>query len=240
MEQKVTISLEFNNREDAAAFLMGAPKTAKATATVHPESFAATQSSQVVAPQQFAATPVAVETPKALTGLEKARATKKANADAKKAAAQTQVAVPASNVPTSAFPAAPAQPLSPMPAAPQGVPMPSGMPQMGQPAVNYGAPMNAPGPMTMQAPQQTYKAPVQQAPVQQAPQAWDKNAVVMGISMKCQESGQPKENIQALFNQIFQEQGITPSPVGQLNDQDLYKFQGSFYQKIAQYGQHLV
>jgi len=31
---KVIINLEFNSQEEAAAFLMGAPKTANATATV--------------------------------------------------------------------------------------------------------------------------------------------------------------------------------------------------------------
>lgn len=231
---KVIINLEFNSQEEAAAFLMGAPKTANATATVAkdvmvtPAPVAAPV--QQAAPQQFQATvqPVAA----GMTPIEKARATKAANA-AKKAA-EASVQTPATTVPTSAFPSAPQQPISPMPqmpAAPQGMPMPAGMPAA--PAINYGAPAPMP------APQQTYQAQAPQpvAPVQQAaPQAWDKAAVVASVDAAAKGSGLQGTVIRQMFGEIFQENGITAMPLGQLNDQDLYKFQLAFYPKLQAYG----
>jgi len=167
-----------------------------------------------------------------LTGLEKARATKAANKAAKDAAAKA--AVPQTSVPTTAFPTQPSQPINPlsgMPAAPQGVPMPSGMPAA--PAINYGAPAPMP------APQQTYQAQAPQpvAPVQQAaPQAWDKAAVVASVDAAAKGSGLQGTVIRQMFGEIFQENGITAMPLGQLNDQDLYKFQLAFYPKLHAYG----
>lgn len=226
---KVVVNLEFSSEAEASQYLAG-----KAQQSVDPVQ--ASPAVQQYAPAQ-ASTPVAAPVAAALTGLEKARATKAANKAAKDAAAKA--AVPQTSVPTTAFPTQPSQPINPlsgMPAAPQGVPMPSGMPA---PANNYGPPMQQQQP-AQPAPQQQYHAPVQQAPVapaqQAAPQAWNRDAVINGVQTFAENSGLPKETIKSIFGSIFQEQQIVPAPVGQLSDQDLYKFQGSFYQKMAQYG----
>jgi len=237
--EKIIISLEFKTREEAAEFLMGAPKTAKATATITPPTSIGGHVNHV-APQEFVATqqPVA---PAAMSPIEKARATKAANA-AKKAAEAAAVA-PASTVPTTAFPSAPAQPLNPMPPAPpQGMPMPQGMQA---PAINYGAPMNAPAPMNFTPPapqQQAYQAPVA-PPVQQQAQQWDKVRVVAELQATAEASGVNPDTIRGIFGSIFQENGITPGPLGQLSDQDVYKFQLAFYPKLQQAkgnGQNLI
>ena len=238
---KVVVKLEFNSEAEAAQYLAG-----KTQQSVDPVQ--ASPAVQQYAPAQ-ASTPVAAPVEAALTGLEKARATKAANKAAKDAVAKA--AVPQTSVPTTAFPTQPSQPINPlsgMPAAPQGVPMPSGMPApannygpsgMPAPANNYGPPMQQQQP-AQPAPQQQYHAPVQQAPVapaqQAAPQAWNRDAVINGVQTFAENSGLPKETIKSIFGSIFQEQQIVPAPVGQLSDQDLYKFQGSFYQKMAQYG----
>lgn len=238
---KVTINLEFTSEQEAAEYLSSKRAEIKTSAPVSAETaqlnreHAQISANKVAAPQTYQATTQAVP----MTPIEKARATKAAN-QAKKLAEQqaATVAAPASTVPTSAFPAPPSQPLSPIPAAPQGVPMPSGMPGMQPPAVNYGAPMNAPAPMNMAppAPQQTYQAPVAPAPVQQqAAQAWDKVRVVNELQQtaeNAQAKGLNPDVIRGIFGTIFQEQGITPGPLGQLNDQDVYKFQLAFYPKL--------
>ena len=168
--------------------------------------------------QKFEATTHEVSAPKEMSAAEKGKLTKAANAAAKAKEAEmaAKIETPKASVPTTAYAEAPKVALNPLPSLPEGMPKPSGMP-------NYGAPAIAP------------VAP---------PTAWNKDAVVLGIQQACGNSAQPRNVIESIFGSIFQEQGIAPGPVGQLSDQDLYKFQAAFYPKIAMYspqaGQHLV
>lgn len=214
---KVKIELEFNSKEEAAAFLLGGPQANMCAREVE---------EKVAEAQQFEGKKESVQVAASgMSALEKARATKAAN-KAKKEAEAAGVMPTQSNIPTGAFPPQPSQPLSPIPAPPQGMPMPAGL--GGQPApINYGQPMQ-PAPQVQQP---VYQAPVQQAPAQQA---WDRNAVIGDIQARTAASGKAKADVQTMFSQIFAENQIAPAPVGQLGDQDLYKFLISFNQKILQ------
>lgn len=128
---------------------------------------------------------------------------------------EEKIAVPVTTVPTSAFPSKPARPISPLPA---GMPMPSGIP-----TPNYVAPAPTPAPV----------AHVNVAPV------WTKEAAIEGIKAAAQGSGKADADIRALFSLVFTEQSITPGPLGQLSDADVYKFQHSFHSKINN-PQHLA
>lgn len=233
---KVKVELLFDSEAEASAYLANKAIHGKLKEPVSQETAQLNREhAQMTTPkQEYEATQQPVTA--GLSPIEKARATKAAN-KAKKDAEAAFAASAKSTVPTTAFPTQPSQPLSPMPqmpAAPQGMPMPSGMPQMAQqPAVNYGAPMHQPAPQ-VQAP-----APVA-PPVQQQAQAWDRNAVISDIQSRASTSGMVKEQIQQMFMGIFQELQVQAVPVGQLDDQNLYRFLMAFNQKMQGNPNHLA
>ena len=189
---KVTMTFEFNSKEEAAEFLL-----AKSAVETKPEVAAVEE--KKVAPQEFIATTHEVVAPK----VAKTKAAPKVKEEVKEVA--KEIPMPASKVPNSAFPSAPATALNPFPAPPVGIPMP-----------NYGA---------------TVAAPI--APVQAEAPAWDKTAVAKSIQEKAQSLGQPMEVIQQFFGSLFQQLNMTPKRVGEMNDQELFAFQNLFFQQVG-------
>ena len=189
---KVTMTFEFNSKEEAAEFLLS-----KSAVETKPEVAAVEE--KKVAPQEFIATTHEVIAPK----VAKTKAAPKVKEEVKEVA--KEIPMPASKVPNSAFPSAPATALNPFPAPPVGIPMP-----------NYGA---------------TVAAPI--APVQAEAPAWDKTAVAKSIQEKAQSLGQPMEVIQQFFGSLFQQLNMAPKRVGEMNDQELFAFQNLFFQQVG-------
>lgn len=189
---KVTMTFEFNSKEEAAEFLLS-----KSAVETKPEVAAVEE--KKVAPQEFTATTHEVVAPK----VAKTKAAPKVKEEVKEVA--KEIPMPASKVPNSAFPSAPATALNPFPAPPVGIPMP-----------NYGA---------------TVAAPI--APVQAEAPAWDKTAVAKSIQEKAQSLGQPMEVIQQFFGSLFQQLNMAPKRVGEMNDQELFAFQNLFFQQVG-------
>lgn len=189
---KVTMTFEFNSKEEAAEFLLS-----KSAVETKPEVAAVEE--KKVAPQEFIATTHEVVAPK----VAKTKAAPKVKEEVKEVA--KEIPMPASKVPNSAFPSAPATALNPFPAPPVGIPMP-----------NYGA---------------TVAAPI--APVQAEAPAWDKTAVAKSIQEKAQSLGQPMEVIQQFFGSLFQQLNMAPKRVGEMNDQELFAFQNLFFQQVG-------
>ena len=198
---KVTMTFEFNSKEEAAEFLLS-----KSAVETKPEVAAVEE--KKVAPQEFIATTHEVIAPKvaktkAALEVAKTKAALKVKEEVKEVA--KEIPMPASKVPNSAFPSAPATALNPFPAPPVGIPMP-----------NYGA---------------TVAAPI--APVQAEAPAWDKTAVAKSIQEKAQSLGQPMEVIQQFFGSLFQQLNMAPKRVGEMNDQELFAFQNLFFQQVG-------